>query len=156
MTGNEHNVKTFSVTQPADISNSAVLNTLWPRYATIFRRINVPTPPTFSISPPKAARSRVTTILSCLCANPPQLSPDAFCLSEPQSGTIILTVPGGSANKATSNPPGRYVVRFLDNPGPALIDLPESAYDTVLHAPYCSWCLQTHGRTNRLQGVSHG
>ena len=37
-------MKTLSVTQPADISNSAVLNTLWPRYATIFRRINVPTP----------------------------------------------------------------------------------------------------------------
>ncbi|CAN0443607.1 unnamed protein product, partial [Ascophyllum nodosum] len=37
--------------------------------------------------------------------------------------------------KQPSNAPGRYVVRFLDNPGPALIDLPESAYDTVLHAP---------------------
>ena len=42
-------------TQPADISNSAVLSTLCTRYATIFRRINVPTPPTYSISPPKAA-----------------------------------------------------------------------------------------------------
>ena len=38
----------------ADISNSAVLNTPWPRYASIFRRIDVPTPPTYSISPPKA------------------------------------------------------------------------------------------------------
>ena len=55
MTGNKHNVKTPSATQPAHISNSAVLNTLWTRYATIFRRINVPTPPTYSISPPKAA-----------------------------------------------------------------------------------------------------
>ena len=58
--------------------------------------------------------------------------------------------------KQHSDAPGRYVVRFLDNPGPALIDLPESAYNTALHAPCGSWCLQTHGRTNPLQGVSHG
>ena len=37
--------------------------------------------------------------------------------------------------KQPSNVLGRYVVRFLDNPGPALIDLPESAYNTALHAP---------------------
>ena len=58
--------------------------------------------------------------------------------------------------KQPSNVLGRSVVRFLDNPGPALLDLPESAYDTVLHAPCGSWCLQTHGRTNPLQGVLHG
>ena len=55
-----------------------------------------------------------------------------------------------------SNVLGRYVVRFLDNPDPALIDLPESVYNTALHAPCGSWCLQTHGRTNPLQGVFHG
>ena len=37
------------------LSNSAALSILWSRYATIFRRINVPTPPTYSISLPKAA-----------------------------------------------------------------------------------------------------
>ena len=58
--------------------------------------------------------------------------------------------------KQPSNILGRYVVRFLDNPGPALIDLPESAYNTALHAPCGSWCLQTQGRTNSLQGVLHG
>ena len=58
--------------------------------------------------------------------------------------------------KQPSDAPGRYVVRFLDNPGPALIDLLESAYNTALHAPCGSWCLQTHGRTNPLQGVLHG
>ena len=51
--------------------------------------------------------------------------------------------------KQPSNVLGRYAVRFLDNPGPALIDVPESA-------PCGSWCLQTHGRTNPLQGVLHG
>ena len=56
-----------------------------------------------------------------------------------------------------SNVLGRYVVRFLDNPGPALIDLPESAYNnTALRTSCGSWCLQTHDRTNPLQGVLHG
>ena len=59
-------------------------------------------------------------------------------------------------SKQPSNALGRYAVRFLDNPGPALIDLPESAYNTALHVPCGSWCLQTHGRTNPLQGVLHG
>ena len=36
---------------------------------------------------------------------------------------------------------GRYVVRFLDKPGPALIDLTASAYNTALHSPCGSWCL---------------
>ena len=57
--------------------------------------------------------------------------------------------------KQPSNVLGRYVVRFLDNPGPALIDLPESTYNTALHAPCGSSCLLTHGRTNPLQGVLH-
>ena len=51
---------------------------------------------------------------------------------------------------------GRYVIRFLDNPGPALVELPESANNTALHAPCGSWCLQTHGRSNPLLGVLHG
>ena len=55
-----------------------------------------------------------------------------------------------------SNVLGRYVVRLLDNPGPALIVLPESAYNTALHTPCGSWCLQTHGRINPVQGVLHG
>ena len=59
--------------------------------------------------------------------------------------------------KQPSNVLGRYVVRFLDNPGPALIDLPESAYNTALYAPCGSSCLlQTHGRINTLQGILHG
>ena len=58
--------------------------------------------------------------------------------------------------KQPPNAHGRYVIRFLDNPGPALIDLPESANDTAFHAPCGSWCLRTHGRTNPLQGVLHG
>ena len=58
--------------------------------------------------------------------------------------------------KQPSNVLGRYVVRFLDNPGPALIDLPNSAYNTALHAPCGSWCLVTHSRINPLQGVLHG
>ena len=44
----------------------------------------------------------------------------------------------------------RYVIRFLDNPGPALIALLGSAYNTALHAPCGSWCLQTHGCSNPL------
>ena len=51
---------------------------------------------------------------------------------------------------------GRYVIRFLDNPGPTLVELPESEYNTALHAPCGTWCLQTHGRSNPLLGVLHG
>ena len=51
---------------------------------------------------------------------------------------------------------GRYIIRFLDNPGPAMVELPESAYNTALHAPCGSWCLQTHGRSSPLLGVLHG
>ena len=51
---------------------------------------------------------------------------------------------------------GRYVLRFLDNPGPAMAELPESAYYTALHPPCDSWCLQTHGRSNPLLGALHG
>ena len=58
--------------------------------------------------------------------------------------------------KQTSDTPGRYIIRFLDNPGPVLIDLPPTAYNTALHAPCGSWCLQTHGRSNPLHGVLHG
>ena len=58
--------------------------------------------------------------------------------------------------KQPPNDRGHYVIRFLDNPGPALIALPRSAYNTALHAPCGSWCLQTHGRSNPLQGVLHG
>ena len=58
--------------------------------------------------------------------------------------------------KQPPNDRGHYVIRFLDNPGPALIALPGSAYNTALHAPCGSWCLQTHGRSNPLQGVLHG
>ena len=58
--------------------------------------------------------------------------------------------------KQVSNGLGRYIIRFLDNPGPVLIDLPPSAYNTALHAPCGSWCLQTHGCTNPLHGVLHG
>ena len=42
--------------------------------------------------------------------------------------------------KQPSDAPGCYVVPILDNSGPALIDLPESAYNTALHAPCGSWC----------------
>ena len=65
-------------------------------------------------------------------------------------------VPGLGKIKVPPNVLERYVVRFLDNPGPALIELPESAYNTALHAPCDSWCLQTHGLYNPLQGVLHG
>ena len=58
--------------------------------------------------------------------------------------------------KQPPNDSGRYVIGFLDNPGPALIALPGSAFNTALHAPCGSWCLQTHGRSNPLQGVLHG
>ena len=55
--------------------------------------------------------------------------------------------------KQPLNDSGRYVIRFLDIPGPALIKLQESTYNTALHAPCGSLCLQTHGRSNPLQGV---
>ena len=58
--------------------------------------------------------------------------------------------------KQPPNDSGHYVIRFHDNPGPALIKLQESTYNTALHAPCGSWCLQTHGRSNPLQGVLHG
>ena len=57
--------------------------------------------------------------------------------------------------KQASDAPGRYIIRFLDNPGPVLVDLPPSAYNTALHAPCGSWCLQPHGHTNPLHGVLH-
>ena len=50
----------------------------------------------------------------------------------------------------------RYVVRFLDKPGPVMADLRASAYITRLQSPCGSWCLQTHGRTNLFRGVLHG
>ena len=60
--------------------------------------------------------------------------------------------------KQPSNVLGSYVVLFLDNPGPALIDLPESSYNTALHAPCGSWCLQTHEphqpASRRLTGLT--
>ena len=37
--------------------------------------------------------------------------------------------------KQASDAPGRYIIRFVDNSGPVLIDLPPSAYKTALHAP---------------------
>ena len=58
--------------------------------------------------------------------------------------------------KQPPNDSGRYVIQFLHNPGPALIKLQESTCNTALHAPCGSWCLQTHGRSNPLQGVLHG
>ena len=58
--------------------------------------------------------------------------------------------------KQPPNDSGRYVIRFLDNSGPALIKLQELTHNTALHAPCGSWCLQTHGRSNPLQGVLHG
>ena len=65
-------------------------------------------------------------------------------------------VPGGLGKiKQPSNVFGRYVVRFLDNPGPVLIDLSESAYNTAPHAPCGSLCVQTHGRFISLQDVLH-
>ena len=51
---------------------------------------------------------------------------------------------------------GRYVIRFLDNPGPAMIALRGSADSTAIHAPCGSWYLQTHGRFDTLQVVLHG
>ena len=54
----------------------------------------------------------------------------------------------GKIKQASDVVPGRYIIRFLDIPGPVLIDLPPSAYNTALDAPCGSWCLQTHGRTN--------
>ena len=58
--------------------------------------------------------------------------------------------------KQPSDVRGRYVIRFLDNSGPVLIDLPDPAYNTALPAPCGSWCLKTHSCTNPLQGVLHG
>ena len=58
--------------------------------------------------------------------------------------------------KQPSNDLRRYVIRFFDNPGPALMELPESAYNKALHVSCGSWCLQTHSRSNPLQGVLHG
>ena len=58
--------------------------------------------------------------------------------------------------KQPPNDSGRYVIRFLDNPGPAPINLQESTYNTALRAPCGSWWLQTHGRSNPLQGLLHG
>ena len=62
----------------------------------------------------------------------------------------------GKIKQASDVVPGRYIIRFLDIPGPVLIDLPPSAYNTALDAPCGSWCLQTHGRTNPLHGIFHG
>ena len=51
---------------------------------------------------------------------------------------------------------GRYIIRFLDISGPAMVELPESAYNTALHAPCGSWRLQTHGRSSPLLDVLQG
>ena len=57
--------------------------------------------------------------------------------------------------KQPPNDSGRYVIRFFDNLGPALIKLQESTYNMALHAPCGSWCQQIHGLSNPLQGVLH-
>ena len=78
---------------------------------------------------PKAnATSRVLTdsSLTALAFYP------LLCLSEPPFGTIPLMVSGDLEKSSNlSNVLGRYVVRFLDNPGPAQNDLPESAYNSA-------------------------
>ena len=41
--------------------------------------------------------------------------------------------------------PGQHIIRCIDSPGPILIDLNLSTYNTALLASCGSWCLQTHG-----------
>ena len=57
-------------------------------------------------------------------------------IPEPPSGIIPSTTPGGYGKiKQASDVPERYILRSLYNPGPLLIDLPPSAYNTALHGP---------------------
>ena len=108
-----------------------------------------------SPAPRANATSQVLTGSSLLTSTEPVSSPPLY-LSEPLFGSIPSTVLGGLVRSSNPPTPSDDVVRFLENPGPVLLDLPDSTYNTALHAPCGSWCLQTHGRTNPLQGVLHG
>ena len=114
--------KYLSATQLTDISNSAGLNPFRPRYATTSPRTRAPTPQTYSISPPKAAWSRVTTILYCSSAVPPPSPPDQMAPLPALDG-LLLTTPfvstcpswpdRGSCMHATPTPPVTSVSRAL-------------------------------------------
>ena len=111
----------------------------------------------------------LVNINNCALAQPPARSPaqkeNATSRAPTDSSRTILAIGASiwyhsfdgswwlSKVKQPPNDRGRYVIRFLDNPSTALIALPGSAYNTALHAPYGSWCLQTHGRSNPLGPV---
>ena len=46
-----------------------------------------------------------------------------------------------------------YIVRFLDDPGPSVLPLPEDLYSTALNAVCGSWCLEKH-RSRPLGDIS--
>ena len=46
-----------------------------------------------------------------------------------------------------------YIVRFLDDPGPARVTLRTDLYSTHPSAPPASWCLQTHRHSPLTRGV---
>lgn len=53
-----------------------------------------------------------------------------------------------------SNPDtGRYIVRFLDDPGPIELTLAPDLYSFSLEAPRGSWCLQWHQPPGLIRGV---
>ena len=49
--------------------------------------------------------------------------------------------------------PNTYIVRFLDDPGPARVVLHSDFYGTHPSAPPASWCLQTHCHNPLTRGV---
>ena len=89
----------------------------------------------------------------CVHVKPAQPSPSTApplpCETHPAQRPSITSV-GKPDGKAP------HSLTFLDNSGPVPIDLRESAYNKAFHAPCASWCLQTHVRTNPLQGVLPG
>ena len=60
----------------------------------------------------------------------------AFIWNHSLDGSWLL-----SKVKQQANVLGRYIIRFFDNPGPALIELLELACNTALHASCGSWYL---------------
>eukprot|EP00752_Nemacystus_decipiens_P004782 g4353.t1 len=47
----------------------------------------------------------------------------------------------------------RYIVRFLDDPGPIALTLSPTLYSIALGAPSGSWCLQCHRQPGATRGV---
>ena len=76
--------------------------------------------------------------------------------TEPTFGARATTVCGGLGRSARPRPRRgilKYLVRFLDDPGPIKLPLPPARYTTSTGAVRGSWCLQVHLASAFARGV---